>query len=452
MESLNDFIFSVRGHTPYKDVLSQAQQFMTKTYAELFSKQALSIEDSFLIKKNIENYLIENSVNCEECGNLTELTDRVYKDMVMYSFLTDYLMPEKIEELGLEEININSWECIFIKTAMGGKTRLKEKFLSPQHAADVVTRMLRHSGMVIDDAKPTALGHIAKNIRIAGLKTPILDEEIGVSTSIRIVSFSKLTRHNLVKEYQTIPEDALDFLEKCVNYGVSVCVAGATGSGKTGTVGYLLSTVGSDKRVITIEEGSRELDLIRRDENGDTTNDVVHMLTRPSENPSQNIDQNHLLEMALRYDPDIIGVGEMRSSEAATAAEASCTGHGVITTTHSSSALDTYERMVELAQKASKASEDALYRKMIKAFPIVVYQKMLADGSRKASEIVESEEYRGGEVSCRTLWRYDVSDNYIDEAGKRRVTGSFKRADKISDKLRQRLIESGMSQAEAENL
>lgn len=451
-QTLTDYMYSITGHTPYKDVLIKVQQHMSKNHADLYSKQELTKEDTFLIKKNMENYLIEEGTNCEECSSMTELVDRLYKDMVMYSFLTDYLQPNMIEELGLEEININSWECIFIKTARQGKIRLEERFLSPQHAADVVTRMLRHSGMIIDDAKPVVLGHIAKNIRIAAFKTPVLDEEIGISASIRVVSFSKLSRHNLIREYETMPEDALEFLEACINHGVSICVAGATGSGKTGTTGYLLSTTCGDmrNRVLTVEEGSREFDLIRRDDSGKVVNDVVHLLTRPSENEQQNIDQDYLLENIMRYDPDIIGVGEMRSHEAITAAEASGTGHTVITTTHSDSAAGAYDRMVELAQKASPATEDSLYRKMVKAFPVVVYQRQLPDGSRKAVEIIEGEGYAEGVVRYHTLWKYSLEDTYEDADGKTKITGKFERAGNVSDALRLKLIENGLLRVQAE--
>ena len=449
--SLNDYLYSVRGHTPYSDVLPNVQQHISQQYADLIAKQELTKEDTFLLKKYIENYLIEANINCNECANLSELVDKIYKDMMLYSFLTDYLQPDKIWELGLEEINVNSWQCIFIKTSKQGKLLLKEQFLSPQHAIDVITRMLRHSGMVIDDAKPVALGHIAKNVRIAVFKTPVLDDEVGVSCSIRIVSFSKLNRHNLVEQYGTIPDEALSFLETCINHGVSICVAGATGSGKTGTTGYLLSTTCKDasRRVITVEEGSREFDLIRYDDEGNVINDVVHLLTRPSENPSQHIDQDFLLENILRYDPDIIGVGEMRSHEAITAAEASMTDHTVITTTHCRSAPNAYKRMVTLAKKKSTASDDSLYDLMVEAFPIVVYQKQYADGRRRVEEIIEGIHYANGRLEYETLWRYVVTDNYTNGAGKAQVAGRFERGKPISQSLRKRLIDYGLPEVQA---
>ena len=48
--------------------------------------------------------------------------------------------------------------------------------------------MLHTSGMVLDNASPAVLGHLSKNIRIAAMKTPLVDEDIGVAASIRIVN------------------------------------------------------------------------------------------------------------------------------------------------------------------------------------------------------------------------------------------------------------------------
>ena len=48
----------------------------------------------------------------------------------------------------------------------------------------------------------------------------------------------------------------------------------------------------------------------KRDAQGNILNSVVHLLTRPSENPALNINQDFLLERVLRKHPDVIGVGE----------------------------------------------------------------------------------------------------------------------------------------------
>ena len=111
----------------------------------------------------------------------------------------------------------------------------------------------------------------------------------------------------------TATGEMLDFLSECIRYGISVCVAGATSSGKTTLAGWLLTTVPDSKRIFTIENGSRELDLVRK-QDGKIVNRVIHTLTRDAESEKQTVDQDALLDMALRFNPEIICVGEMRLS------------------------------------------------------------------------------------------------------------------------------------------
>lgn len=75
----------------------------------------------------------------------------------------------------------------------------------------------------------------------------------------------------------------MELLSALVRYGVSTTVAGATSSGKTTLTGWLLTTIPYDKRILRIESGSRELDLVVRDENDKILNKVVHTITRESE-------------------------------------------------------------------------------------------------------------------------------------------------------------------------
>lgn len=63
-----------------------------------------------------------------------------------------------------------------------------------------------------------------------------------------------------------------------------------------------------------------------REKDGKVVNSVIHTLTRDSDNDRQRIDQTNLLDYALRFNPDIIVVGEMRGAEANAAQEAARTG------------------------------------------------------------------------------------------------------------------------------
>lgn len=452
--NLIDMYHTTAGETPYASVLSGTQEYISRNQSSLLNKDELTGEDILNLKKQIENYLVSYKISCKGVSSTPELVDKLYKDMVQYSFLTDYVLNEKfIEEIGLEEININSWDCIFIQTAKEGKKLLKERFLSPQHATDIIARMLRHSQMTIDETMPAVLGHIRKNVRIAVFKSPVLDDDVAISASIRIVSFSKLDRAGLLN-YKTATEDMLNLIEIFVKYKISICFSGATGSGKTGSAGYLLSTVSQDAthRVVTVEEGSREFALVKRDEDGYPINDVVHLLTKPSKKEEYNIDQDFLLEHMLRYHPDIVGIGEMRSRESFTAAETALTDHTVVTTIHAKNAENTYSRMVILAKKMHEFQDSTLYSLMVEAFPIIVFQKVMADGSRRISQIIEAEGVTGTKIKFRTLYEYIVDNNYADTSGKIQVIGRFQKKDKISDELRQRLIDNGLSKAMADKL
>src|SRR5699024_2259310 len=168
--------------------------------------------------------------------------------------------------------------------------------------------------------------------------------DVGINVSIRIVNQQTVTEQKLLDSGSATPE-MLHFLVACIRHGVSICISGATGSGKTTAMAWLLSQVPNDRRLITIEEGSREFNLVKTDEDGNLLSAVVHRLTRRSGNPALNINQDVLLERVLRKHPDVIGIGEMRSAaESLAAAESSRTGHTVCTTIHSNSCRSTYRR------------------------------------------------------------------------------------------------------------
>lgn len=366
-----------------------------------------------------------------------------YEDMAGYSFLKKW-----IYKPGIEEVNINAYNDIEVIEAGGRSVKIPDKFSSPQHAIDVVRRMLNACGMVIDDTMPSVIGFLDKNVRISVDKTPIVDPEVGINASIRIVNQQTVSAQKLLDSGSATAE-MLHFLTACIRYGVSVCIAGATGSGKTTIMAWLLSQVPDNRRLITIEEGSREFDLVKRDENGNILNSVVHLLTRPSENPSLNINQDFLLERVLRKHPDVIGVGEMRSAaESLSAAESSRTGHTVCTTIHSNSCASTYRRMMTLAKRKYMMGDDVLMQIMVEAYPIIVFTKQLEDRSRKIMEIIEGEGCEGERLIYRTLYSYNVLDNTVDADGRPLVVGRHKKVSEMSSSLQKRLLDNGISHKE----
>ncbi|WP_246543030.1 CpaF/VirB11 family protein [Fusibacter paucivorans] len=419
----------------FQTVLKEVQEYISSNYSVLITDQGLE-DAKEQMKRYISKYVMDERIAVKGMEG-QELVDALYTEMAEYGFLTKYIFGK-----GIEEIDINSWQDIEVQYSDGRNEKLKEHFDSPEHAINVIRRMLHVSGMVLDNASPAVLGHLSKNIRIAVLKTPLVDEDVGIAASIRIVNPQSMRKEDFVRS-GTATEEMLDFLSNLIRYGISVCVAGATSSGKTTVLGWLLTTIPNNKRIYTIENGSRELDLIRQDD-GKVVNSVIHTITRDSENEKQRVDQIMLLDMALRFNPDIAVVGEMRGAEANAAQEAARTGIAVLTTIHANSCEATYRRMVSLCKRAVDMSDDTLMGYVTEAYPIVVFCKQLENKQRKMMEIMECEILPDGSRNYRVLFQYIITENRMDEQGKFIIEGTHKQEYSISESLSKRLLENGM--------
>ncbi len=418
----------------FSTVLKDVQEYISSNYSVLITDGTMK-DSKEQMKRYISKYVQDSRISVKGMSG-NELIDALYTEMAEYGFLTKYIYGE-----GIEEIDINSWKDIEVQYSDGRNEKLNEHFDSPEHAINVIRRMLHVSGMVLDNASPAVLGHLTKNIRIAVLKTPLVDEDVGISASIRIVNPQSMKKEDFV-DGGTATNPMLEFLSECIRYGISVCVAGATSSGKTTIAGWLLTTIPNNKRIFTIENGSRELALVREKE-GRVTNSVIHTITRDSENERQRVDQITLLDMSLRFNPDIIVVGEMRGAEANAAQEAARTGVAVLTTIHSNSCEATYRRMVSLCKRAVDMSDDTLMGYVTEAYPIVVFCKQLENKERKMMEIMECEILPDGTRNYRPLYQYVITENRMED-GKFIINGYHEQINSISGSLSKRFLENGM--------
>ena len=415
-------------------LLSMVQEHISSKYAATLTDTTKLSQ----LKSYIEKYLRDTAYSVEGMTD-EKLCDKIYSEMAEYSILTPFLGRDNVEE-----ININAWNDIAITYTNGKIEKVKEHFYSPTHATDIVKRLLHHSGMIIDNASPMSQGHLPNNTRITALKAPVVDDEIGVSVSIRLLHPSRVNRTQIIKSGNAT-EKMIDFLCTCMRYGVSVVVAGATSSGKTTLLNALLTTIPDGKRVFTIESGSRELALVRKDKKGNVVNNVVHTLSRPSDNEAYDITQEDLVVASLRFNPDIVCVGEMRDVECYSAVEASLTGHTVVSTVHASAADAAHMRIALLCQKRFPIDFKTSLMQAGQAFPIVVYTHKLENNERKIMDITECEILPNGERAYHTLFRFNITKNVI-EKGKNITEGHFEQPEIMSDSLKKKLMQFGVPQ------
>ena len=127
--------------------------------------------------------------------------------------------------------------------------------------------------------------------------------------------------------------------ELCQRKRGLVLVTGATGSGKSTTLASLINMINKtySKHIITLEDPieyihRHEKSIVNQREIGDDTESYAGAL-----------------RAALREDPDVILVGEMRDLETIqTAITAAETGHLVFSTLHTNSAADTINRVIDV--------------------------------------------------------------------------------------------------------
>lgn len=422
----------------YIDVLAAAQEYFSKKYYTLLAEG--DEQKKLRLKPYLDKYLYEAGYRDGDIDALTAeaVSELLYRDMAQYGILTNYLNRED-----LEEININSWDDVCL-TYMDGRLEKCGGFPSPENAVNIVKRLLENSGMVLDDGTPLAQGHLPGNTRVTALKAPLIDEEHGVSASIRLLHPARYDCGALLQSGMATTE-MIEFLCACLRYGISFVIAGVTSSGKTTLLNALLETIPNDKRIFTIESGARELNLIRRGPDGKILNNVVHTLSRPSDKQEYDYSQEDLVVASLRYNPDVVCVGEMRDTEAYAAVEEAMTGHTVVSSIHASAGAGTHMRLALLTQKRFPIDFDISLLQAAQAFPVVVYAQKLEDYQRKVMDITECEILPDNTRKYRTLYRYRIDHNTVVN-GITMIDGAFEKVNKMSESLRTRLIQGGIPQ------
>jgi twitching motility protein PilT len=149
-------------------------------------------------------------------------------------------------------------------------------------------------------------------------------------------AFRILPRKVPTPESLGIPKAVVELTEK--KRGL-VLVTGATGSGKSTTLASLIDVIADRDRksIITLEDPieylhSNKRSIVSQREIGTDTRSYANAL-----------------RAALRQDPDVILVGEMRDLETiSTAITAAETGHLVFSTLHTNSSADAIDRMIDV--------------------------------------------------------------------------------------------------------
>jgi Flp pilus assembly CpaF family ATPase len=253
--------------------------------------------------------------------------------------------------------------------------------LHPEWVTFVQRQLLLRSGLVTAEQvadlqamqwpSHALIGTAEGRLRFAVTRPPA--SPAGPTLSLRILPRRWRTLDDFVLE-GIMPRQAADLLIEALRRGVTILVAGGTGSGKTTLTGALLTAIGEEKRVVVIEEAHELPDLP----------DSVAMEVLRS-----GLTFSDCVRFALRQKPDLIVVGEVRGPEALAMLQSAATGHPGIGTIH---APDVQAALKNLERMACESDVPAnIVRGMLtsSAVPLIVAHIGRYGGQRRVGAIEE---------------------------------------------------------------
>ena len=238
-------------------------------------------------------------------------------------------------EQGASDIHIEPGRTLVrVRTRVDGVLQVLIEYPLNLHPG-VISKLKIMSNLKIDETRipqdgriSTFVGQIEVDLRTSTLPTPN-----GEKVVMRILDKSK--KIPTLADLGIVGHNYDLFLKAIQEPNGIIMTSGPTGSGKTTTMYSAMSVLNSpEKNIMTFE---------------DPIENQMDGLNQSQIRPSIGYTFANGLRTALRQDPDIIMVGEIRDKETIDIAiEASLTGHLVLSTIHTNSAIETITRILNM--------------------------------------------------------------------------------------------------------
>ncbi len=202
--------------------------------------------------------------------------------------------------------------------------------LTAQHTRDVVYNVLNDDQRKrFENNNQLDFAYVIPNV--ARFRVNCFMQRGAVSAAFRLIPFE-------IPELETlgVPNVIREFTQKPRGF---VLVTGPTGSGKSTTLAAMVDVINRERadHILTIED---PIEFLHHHKTS-----IVNQREVGSDAPSFSLG----LKAALRQDPDVILVGEMRDLETiSTALTAAETGHLVFATLHTQSTAQTVDRIIDV--------------------------------------------------------------------------------------------------------
>ena len=210
-----------------------------------------------------------------------------------------------LHDPSVTEIIVQRYNCISVERN-GLVEETDAEFVSEEHLMTVINRIIQPVGRQINLHSPLVDARLKDGSRVNVVLRPVALN--GPILTIRKFPEEAITMEKLI-EWESLSQEAADYLKILVQAGYNIFISGATSTGKTTFLNVLADYIPKTERVITIED-SAELQL------HDIAN-LVRMEVRQADAEGvSSVTLRDLIKASLRMRPDRIIVGEVRGPEA----------------------------------------------------------------------------------------------------------------------------------------
>ncbi|SDJ80649.1 Type IV secretory pathway ATPase VirB11/Archaellum biosynthesis ATPase [Halovenus aranensis] len=302
---------------------------------------------------------------------LDDLVYYVLRDYVGYGQLTVPIRDPTLEDI--EANRVGERIKVIPRDADAKRVPTNLRFEDEQAFVNVVTQLAASDGTELSSSTPSAKVNLSppgvdETIRCA-VALPTISED-GPHLSIRKQSTDVLTPVDLVNN-GSLPTELVALLWLYYEHHGVVLFSGPTGAGKTTLMNAHMPFIGFEDRPISIDEGSREVELPH--ETG------VSLTTRDHENEHKQVTMADLMTECNYLNPDVEVIAEVNTTASfETFAESINTGHGLIGTTHAG----------DIETLVNRVIEQELPPYLLREIDLVVFPRRI-NGDRYVGRVIE---------------------------------------------------------------
>lgn len=210
---------------------------------EMKDEEIYEMIDQYIIELSKEVYIgleIKNTLRTEVFNSLRKLD----------------ILQELVDDNTVTEIMVNGADNIFVERA-GHLYKWEKSFESKEKLSDVIQQIVARTNRVVNESTPIVDSRLENGARVNVVLPPVALN--GPIVTIRRFPDKPIGMRELLK-WNSISQEAAEFLEKLVVAGYNIFISGGTGSGKTTFLNALSNFIPKDERIITIED-SAELQI-----------------------------------------------------------------------------------------------------------------------------------------------------------------------------------------------